>query len=412
MKAEILSVGTEILLGDIVNTNAQYLSRELALVGINAYHQAVVGDNAKRLKKQFEESFQRSDMIITTGGLGPTTDDITKEVAADFFNEDIIIDENSYKNIQEYYKVSKREMTEGSIKQAYVIKGCKVLPNDFGSAPGIVVEKNGKVLIMLPGPPKEMKPMFHNYVIPYISKYQDGVLVSKVLRTVGVGEGKMENIVKDIVEGSINPTVAPYAKDGEAILRITAKANSKDEAVKLIIPVEVEIRKRLGENIYGEDDTTLEGEVAKLLMSKNLSISTAESLTGGMVASRLINYSGISSIFLNGVVSYSNESKIKMLGVSKDTLESYGAVSHRVAEEMAIGVANILGTDIGLSTTGVAGPGESEGKPAGLVYIGLYINGKVKTKKLNLWGNRNAIRNNTTISALDFLRREVIAAYL
>lgn len=408
MKAEILSVGTEILLGDIVNTNAQYISRELALLGINVFHQAVVGDNGERLLKQFQESFERADLVITTGGLGPTTDDITKEIAAKFFSKEIIVDEESYEHIKGYYKQTNRPMTDGSIKQAYILEGSIVLPNNHGSAPGIVAEDEGKILIMLPGPPKEMKPMFDDYVVPYLKKYQDGIMISKVLRTCGVGEGKMENLVKDIVESGVNPTIAPYAKDGEAILRVTAKAETKEEAVRLIEPVEKEIRKRLGENIYGVDDTTLEAEIAKLLLEKKLTISTAESCTGGMVAARLINYPGISEVFMEGAVTYSNDAKIRRLGVKDETLKRYGAVSRETAAEMAKGIAKTSGTNIGVSTTGVAGPGCSERKPAGLVYIGICINGEVKVKELNLWGDRVSVRNNATIGALDFLRRELI----
>ncbi|KPU44734.1 putative competence-damage inducible protein [Oxobacter pfennigii] len=408
MKAEILAVGTELLLGDIVNTNAQYIARRLADLGISVYHHSVVGDNPERLKDAYELAFKRADLVITTGGLGPTKDDLTKEIAAEYFNKELVVDEESMKKIEEYSKRNNRPVLESNKKQAYMPKGCIILKNDHGSAPGCIIEDKGKILIMMPGPPREMKPMFENYAVPYLEKFSDGVLVSRVLRVLGLGESEMEDRVKDIIDSQDNPTVAPYVKDGEATLRITSKANIKEEAVKLLVPMESNIRERLGDYIYGVDDTTIEEVVAKLLIDKNLTIATAESCTGGLIASKLINYPGISSVFMEGVVSYSNDAKVKRLGVKKETLDKYGAVSKETAEEMAVGIAKTAGTDIGISVTGIAGPdGGTAEKPVGLVYVGLYIKGSVKTKKLNFWGDRQNIRNRTAISALDWLRREI-----
>lgn len=410
MIAEILCIGTELLLGDIVNTNAQYLSRRLADLGISVYHQSVVGDNVERLKKELEEAFARADLVITTGGLGPTPDDLTKETGADYFSKKMVLDQESLNKLNSYFiKNGKGELKGNNIKQAYFPEGSLILPNNHGTAPGCVIEENNKILIVLPGPPREMKPMFEDSVVPFLKKYSKGILKSKVLRICGIGEGIMAEKISDIINDSINPTVAPYAKEWEVTLRITSKADTEEEASKLIEPVEREIRKRLGENIYGEDETSLEEVIAELLLSKNLTISTAESCTGGLIASRLVDYPGVSSVFLEGAVTYSNEAKIDRLKVKKETLENFGAVSEETAREMAEGIAKTAGTDIGLSTTGIAGPGGgTPEKPVGLVYVGLSINGNVQVKKLELCGNREMIRRRTTIAALDWLRRELI----
>ncbi|MCM8711779.1 competence/damage-inducible protein A [Clostridium sp. SYSU_GA19001] len=409
MKAEILSVGTEILLGDIVNTNSQYLSKRLADLGISVFHQSVVGDNEDRLYNAYELAFKRADIVIATGGLGPTKDDLTKEIGAKYFRKKLILHEESLNQIKEFFHRLNREMGESNKKQAYIPEGAVVLPNSNGTAPGCIIAEDNKILVMLPGPPKEMIPMFENCVVPYLLKFSDGVLVSKVLRVAGLGESAMAEKVQDIMDSLRNPTVAPYAKDHEAILRITAKGNTKEEAESLISPIEIEIRKRLGENIYGEGETTLETVVGEMLVNKKLTIATAESCTGGLLAGTLINYPGISSVFVEGAVTYSNEAKIKRLNVKKETLEKYGAVSEETAKEMAEGIAKAAGTDIGISVTGIAGPGGgTKEKPVGLVYAGLYIKGEVKVKKLNLSGDRQKIRYRTVISLLDWLRRELI----
>lgn len=393
MNAEIIAVGTEILLGDIVNTNAQYISRELANLGINVYKQEVVGDNEERVLESFKNAFKNSDIIITTGGLGPTPDDLTKEMAAKYFNKELVLHKESYENLKKLFEKSGRELVGSNEKQVYFPEDAIVLKNDHGTAPGAIIEgEGGKKIIVLPGPPREMKPMFEDSVVPFLKKYSTGILKSKVLRICGIGEGIMAEKISDIINDSINPTVAPYAKEWEVTLRITSKADTEEEASKLIEPVEREIRKRLGENIYGEDETSLEEVIAELLLSKNLTISTAESCTGGLIASRLVDYPGVSSVFLEGAVTYSNEAKINRLKVKKETLENFGAVSEETAREMAEGIAKTAGTDIGLSTTGIAGPGGGTAeKPVGLVYVGLSINGNVQVKKLELSGNREKI---------------------
>lgn len=409
MKAEIIAVGTEILLGDIINTNAQYLSKSLASMGILVYHQSVIGDNSERLTEELKTSFKRSDIVITTGGLGPTTDDLTKEVGSTYFNKKLVLHKESLDKIEAFFKTLNRTLTENNKKQAYFPEGSIVLANNHGTAPGCIIEDNGKILILLPGPPNENKPMFENYVIPYLEKFQQGILISKTLRICGVGESSVATQISHIIENQTNPTVAPYAKKNEVTLRITAKSSNREEAYKLISPVEREIRNILGKNIYGEGETPLENIVAQMLIKKSLSLSTAESCTGGLLSGRFINYPGISKIFMDGCVTYSNEAKMKRLGVKKETLETYGAVSENTAIEMAEGVAKTSGTDIGISTTGIAGPdGGTDEKPVGLVYIGLYIKGNTYVKKLTFPGDRQSVRQKTVTSALDFLRRKLL----
>lgn len=408
MKAEILAVGTEILLGDIVNTNAQYLAKELAQLGIDVYYQTVVGDNPKRLEETIFNAFSRADFIITTGGLGPTEDDLTKETGAKYFKKKLVLDEKAMEMLKRFFEKIGRKMTENNVKQAYVPEGSFVLYNENGTAPGIIIEENGKILVMLPGPPKETIPMFEQQVKPYLKEKQEYTFVSRVLRVAGVGESTMETRVKDLIDAQTNPTIAPYAKQTESLLRITARAKTEEEAEAMIEPVAQKIYERLGENVYAEGETNIESVVGQMLIDKGLTISTSESCTGGLLAGTLIEYPGISKVFVDGVVSYSNESKMKRLGVKKETLQKYGAVSSETAAEMAEGVAKTAGTKVGISTTGVAGPnGGTKEKPVGLVYVGLFIDGETKTKEFHFAGDRQRIRERTVYSALDWLRREL-----
>lgn len=409
MKAEIIAVGTEILLGDIINSNAQYLAQELAALGIDMYYQQVVGDNENRILHAFDEAYSRSDIIITTGGLGPTDDDLTKEVAAKYFNKELLPDEESIEKIKKYFKFRQRKMTENNLKQGLIPEGAIVINNNNGTAPGVIIEENNKIMIILPGPPREMKPMFEETVRPYLQEKSDSVLVSKMIKILGIGESAVAEDVKDLMDAQTNPTIAPYAKEVGVMLRVTAKAESEEGALRLITPVEEEIKKRLGDNVYATEDISIEDVVAKLLISKKLTISTAESCTGGMIARTLINYPGISEVFLEGAVTYSNEAKHKRLGVKNETLDKYGAVSEETAREMAIGIANTAGTDVSIVTTGIAGPdGGTEEKPVGLVYIGVYVKGQVTVQKHIFNGNRSRIRLQATITGLDMLRRILI----
>lgn len=409
MKTEIITVGTEILLGDILNTNTHYLSNELANMGIDVYYQITVGDNEKRLLSQLEESFKRSDLLILTGGLGPTEDDMTKEVCAKYFNMEMEFHEQSWDKIIEIYNKMNRKPTENNKKQAYFPKESLILPNKYGTAPGCIMEKDNKVIIVMPGPPKEMKPMFDNYVKPYLLKDNKNILKSKVLRIIGIGESKVENDLLDLIDKQVNPTIATYAKDGECTVRITAKGTDEKEAESLITPISEEIKNRFKEKVYGEDDTTIEDEVAKILVDNNLTIAVAESCTGGMVAADLINYPGISSVFMEGCVTYSNEAKMSTLKVNKETLSTVGAVSEQCAKEMSEGVAARHNTNIGLSTTGIAGPeGGSEDKPVGLVYMGITINNKTIVKKYIFNGDRQQIRKRACKTLLNDLRMELL----
>lgn len=409
MKAEIITVGTEILLGDILNTNTHYLSNELANMGVDVYYQITVGDNENRLLNQLEESFRRSDLVVLTGGLGPTQDDLTKEVCAKYFNLDMEFHQPSWDKIIEIHNKMKRTPTENNKKQAYFPVNSIILPNEYGTAPGCIMEKDNKTIIVMPGPPREMKPMFDNFVKPFLQKNSEDILKSKVIRIIGVGESKVENDLLDLIQKQVNPTIATYAKDGECTVRITAKGKTVEEVERLILPVVKEIKNRFKETVYGEDETTIEDEVAKILVKNNLTISVAESCTGGMVSSSLINYPGISSVFMEGCVTYSNEAKMKSLNVKEETLNSVGAVSEQCAKEMAQGVAARHNTNIGLSTTGIAGPeGGSEEKPVGLVYMGIKINDKTIVKKYIFNGDRQQIRYRACKTLLNDLRLELL----
>ena len=409
MKAEIITVGTEILLGDILNTNCRYLSRELAAMGIEMYYQITVGDNEERLLKTLKESLNRSDIVICTGGLGPTEDDITKEVCAKYFGYKLELHKPSLDAMIERFKHMNRVPTKNNEKQAYFPKEAYILKNDNGTAPGCIMEKEGKMIVVLPGPPREMESMFENYVKPYLSKLTDDVIESEVLRIIGVGESKVENDILDIIDSQTNPTIATYAKGYECTLRITAKAKSVEEAKELIKPMSDEMKRRFGQSLYATGEASIEEVVSKMLVENNLKIAVAESCTGGMVSASLINYPGISSVFMEGCVTYSNEAKMKSLGVKKETLDVYGAVSDKCAKEMASGVAARYNTNIGIATTGIAGPdGGTDEKPVGLVYFGIYINGKVISKKYVFNGDRQGVRERATRTILNDLRLELL----
>lgn len=407
MKAEILAVGTEILLGDIVNTNAHYLANRLKELGILVYYQGVVGDNTKRLIDELDMAFKRSDLVITTGGLGPTKDDLTKEAAAEYFNRKLILNQEELKKIEGYFNKKNLKITENNIKQALIPEKALILKNPNGTAPGCIIEEGGKILVILPGPPNEMKPMYENEVLPYLQKKQECTLVSKTLRMIGIPEGTMAHEVSSYLDLS-NPTVAPYAKEDDVILRITAKAANGEEGRKLLEPVVREIKNILGDFIYGEDEDTIEDVLGKYLTSNNIKVSTAESCTGGLLAGRIINYPGISSVYGEGYITYSNEAKVKNLGVSEKTLAQFGAVSKETAMEMARGAAMKSGADLGISTTGIAGPtGGTKDKMVGLVYIGLYYKGNIKYKELRLSGSRQKVRSRAVNEALSYAYKEI-----
>ena len=411
VRAEIIAVGTELLLGDIVNTNAQFLSQELAALGISVYHQSVVGDNPQRLFQAFQDAYERRgvQLVITSGGLGPTKDDLTKDVAARFFGLKMEVHPESLAHIRAIFSGLGVSMTENDEKPATLPRGARALFNNNGTAPGIFLRDSDRMLIMLPGPPQEMLPMFRESVVPLLAEVTGRTYYSKTLRICGIGESRVEDVLADIFEGQSNPTIAPYAKTFETHLRITADAPDTESALALIEPVSQEIYKRLGVGIYGEDDTTLEAAVCAILEERGLSLALAESCTGGMVASRIVDHPGASAVLRECVVAYSNHAKEVRLGVRKETLQAFSAVSEEVAREMAEGAAMQAGADIGLAVTGVAGPGDSEGKPAGLVYIAVAVGGRVFTTHTSVKGSRQRVRTRATVLALDFLRRCVIA---
>ena len=412
MNAEILCIGSELLHGDIVNTNAQYISKRLAEIAIDVHYQTVVGDNTDRMKNAFGICFSRADIVICTGGLGPTQDDITKEALAEYFGVEMVYDENSYQHVIEMYTKFRRNIPQNNMRQAYFPKGSIILNNPNGTANACIYrgrdsEGNYKIGILLPGPPKEMEPLMDSEVIPYLKQFSNWVVYGEKLVVVNIGESAAEEMVLDIIKNQTNPTIATFASAGKVIFRVTAKAKNKEMCKTLIQPVTEELIKRFGkENAYIVDSGKIEDKVAELLLKENLTVSVAESLTGGLVASKLIGYPGISKSFLEGFVTYSNESKIRALNVKKETIEKYGAVSEQTAKEMAYGAAKVSGSDIGVSTTGIAGPnGGSKEKPVGLVYVCVYYDGKYEVKNIHATGTRDTIRERAANTVLDLVRR-------
>ncbi len=409
MKAEILAVGTELLLGNILNTNAQYLSQELALLGFDMYYQSVVGDNFDRLKNTILTAINRSDVVIITGGLGPTPDDLSKEACAEALGLPLSLDEESLRQIESYFAKSGRKMSGANKKQALFPKTrCTILPNDNGTAPGcIMTAENGSVAVLMPGVPYEMKMMFSKQVKPYLAQKSGKTIVSKNVLTVGLGESLLASIIPEYLEQT-DPTVSPYCKPGMVTLRVTSSAETAAEAESKCKKTVDELKQILGKNICGVDVLSLESKIVELLQTKGLHLAIAESCTAGKISAAITSVPGASSVFDFGASTYSNEMKHKLLGVSTETLEEYGAVSAETAIEMAKGIRNFAGADLGLSVTGVAGPACSESKPVGLVYIGLSDGNDVWVEKLNVVraeNDREKVRNNAVIYALDLVRR-------
>lgn len=406
LRAEIIAIGTEILLGDIVNTNASYLARQLASIGIDTYHQEVVGDNAARLKEAFAAAYERSDIVITSGGLGPTGDDLSKETGAEYFGVKLVMDEKARAHIEDYMTRRGRQITENNWKQALLPEGAVPFYNDNGTAPGFALEKDGKILIMLPGPPKELEPMFDKQVLPYLRQKSSFITLSRTLHLTGWGESYIESRLHEAMLSMQNPTLAPYAKLGHVDLRITAKAESAATAMAMIRPVEEKIRQMFPSDVYGADEETLEGCLIGLLKERHLKIATAESCTGGLVGASLVNCPGASEVYQGGIISYANEAKQDLLHVSGETLEKYGAVSEETAGEMAQGAARALGAGVAVSVTGIAGPGGgTPEKPVGTVCFGVYINGTITTSTVHFTRNRNSNREMAAAKALDLVRR-------
>ena len=408
--AELIAVGTELLLGNIANTDAQMLSQGLSALGINVYYHTVVGDNPQRLRAAVELAKSRADILITTGGLGPTCDDLTKNVLAECFGKKLVFHAPSARRIEAYFERlhAGRPMTENNYQQAMLPEGCTVLDNDWGTAPGVAFEADGVRVIMLPGPPRECRAMFTHRVIPYLKSLADGVIVSRTLKLFGIGESSMEAQLREEMEAMTNPTLAPYAKEGECELRITAKAADEEAARALIAPVEERLRARFGPLIYGADVPSLEAAVFQLLKEKGLTLGCAESITGGLMAKRLTDIPGSSQVFRGGVVSYTNEVKAGVLGVPQHLLDQFGAVSPEVARAMADGARRLLGCDIALSATGVAGPGKDEwDHEVGTAFVAISTAEGAHVRALNLGSRpvRARLRTQTAHHAFDLARR-------
>jgi len=405
MIAEVICIGTEILLGDIVNTNGAFIARELAALGIDMYHQSVVGDNPQRLKESLTLALSRADVVLTTGGLGPTYDDLTKKTVADYFGVGLQMHEPSVKKIKTLFTNLNKPMTANNLLQAQVPAGSTVFFNDTGFAPGIAVEQSGKIVIMMPGPPSEMRPMFINHISPYLQRKTGGMIHSKSLHIFGMGESQVEDTLHELMTTLTNPTVAPYAKQGEVQVRISAKAQSEQEALLLIDPVAEQVRQILGSVVYGVDVGGMQNALVQTLSEKKLIAAAAESCTGGLVSAAITDVPGASAVFAGGVCTYTNALKTKLLGVSEHTLATVGAVSDETAQQMAQGVRTLTGADIGVGVTGIAGPGGgSDEKPVGLVYVAVSSDAHSEVKKLMLSrghkDERESIRNLAKLNAL------------
>lgn len=407
MNAEIIAVGSELLLGQIANTNAKFISSQLSELGINVYYHSVIGDNGGRLKKAIEIAESRADLIIFTGGLGPTKDDLTKETIAEHLYVPLVFDEKALEAIEKFFTNQGRPLTENNRKQALVLQGSEVLVNHHGLAPGMLLQKGGRTYILLPGPPKELEPMFQFEAKPKLASLisKGGIILSHVLRFYGIGEAELETKIQYILDAQSNPTIAPLASDGEVTLRITAKADSKAEAWELINEKKREILSIVGKYNYGVDDDTLASKAVEMLLQNKLTISAAESLTAGLFQSELAEIPGVSGTLVGGMVTYTEEAKIQQLGIPKELLNQYGIVSSECAASMARNVREKFGTDIGIGLTGAAGPEPHDGEPAGTIWIGIAIGEDVVTRKLQLSGLRNTNRLRTVKYTLSYLIR-------
>ncbi|UOY93605.1 competence/damage-inducible protein A [Ectobacillus sp. JY-23] len=405
MHAEIIAVGTELLLGQILNTNAKFLSQKLASIGVNVYFQTVVGDNAERLSSAIAVAQQRADVLIFTGGLGPTKDDLTKETIANAAGVQLVYDKQAMDAITAYFARTGRTFTENNKKQALVLEGAVVFPNDFGMAPGMALATAGKLYVLLPGPPKEMIPMYERYVEPYLMRLGSrGNLYSRVLRFFGIGESQLEDVLQDIIDAQTNPTIAPLAAEGEVTLRLTAKATTEIEAHELLNKTEEQILERVGSFFYGYNNESLHTKVIDLLKVKGYTLSCAESLTGGMFAAKITDVPGVSSCFKGGIQCYDRSVKEQLLGIPSNMQ----VVSSQCAGLLAANVLTLLQSDVGISFTGVAGPEPLEHQTPGTVHIGVAIKGKQpETFSLKLGGNRTLVRERAVKYGLYYLLKRL-----
>lgn len=405
--AELIAVGTELLLGNIANTDAQMISQGLSALGINVFYHTVVGDNPDRVRQAVDIARGRADIIITTGGLGPTCDDLTKVALASAFGKELYYDEPSAQRIRDRFAAMERPITENNYQQAMLPQGCTVLDNDWGTAPGVAFESGGVHVIMLPGPPRECEMMFNYRAVPYLKGLSDGVIASRTVKTFGIGESAAEEKLRDLMNSLHNPTLAPYTKPSGTELRITAHADTEAEAMALIDPVEAQVKEILGDVVIGVNVESVEEVCLSLLKEQGLTLGTAESCTGGLIAKYMTDLPGSSAVFRGGVVSYTDGVKTGVLGVPQGLLDRYGAVSPQVAEAMARGAKAALGCDIAISSTGIAGPDtDDRGTPVGLVYLGLAYEDKCYVKEFHA-GHvaRERVRRQSAQTALDLVRR-------
>ena len=409
--AELIAVGTELLLGNIANTDAQILSQGLSALGITVHYHTVVGDNPQRLRDALDIAKTRADIIITTGGLGPTYDDLTKQTICAAFGRELVLHEDILETIRSFFAKTGRTMPENNVQQAMLPVGCTVFDNPVGTAPGCAFEEGGVHVLMLPGPPFECRYMFENRAVPYLQSLTDGVIVSHEIRVFGMGESHVEEKLRDIMTTMTNPTLAPYAKPGECMLRATAKAPTAQQAEEMLTPLVRQVEEILGDVVYGVDVGSLEEVASRLLGEKGLTLSAAESCTGGLIAKRITDLPGASRIFRGGVVSYVSDVKAEVLGVPREVLDTYGAVSEPVARAMAQGCRKLCGSDIALSVTGLAGPeGDDRGNEVGTVYIALSDSRGTICKKFScgMGRGRDRVRSSAAQNAFDMLRRRLL----
>lgn len=405
---EILSVGTELLLGNIVNSDAQMLSQGLSQLGLNVYYHTVVGDNPERVAQAVATARNRADIIITTGGLGPTCDDLTKNVLAEAFGRKLVFHEESAQRIRDHFQRIGRPFTENLLQQAMLPDNCTVFSNDWGTAPGCAFDAEGIHVLMLPGPPSECTPMFRYRAVPYLRELAEGVIASHTLKLFGIGESAVESQLRAQMNAMTNPTLAPYAKEGECELRVTAKAATQEQAQALLAPTVEQIKELFGDLVYGVDVPSLEAVVVALLKEKNLTLGTAESCTGGLIAKRLTDLPGVSQVYKGGIVSYTNEVKHQVLGVPQDLLDVHGAVSAPVAKAMAEGARAALSCDIALASTGVAGPDKDDrGNEVGTMFVAIATPEGTHVRPLTLGSRpmRQRLRTQTASHTFDLARR-------
>ena len=412
MIAELIAVGTELLLGNIANTDAQMISEKLSALGITVHHHTVVGDNPARLADALETARRRADIIITTGGLGPTYDDLTKQTICKTFGRELELHEDILEEIRNWFSTKMgRTMPENNVQQAMLPVNCTVFDNPVGTAPGCAFEENGVHVLMLPGPPFECRYMFEHRAAQYLEKLTDGVIVSHEIRIFGMGESSVEEALREPMTRMSNPTLAPYAKLNECMVRATAKAETREAAEALLKPLVAQVCETLGDVVYGVDVDSLEAVVSQLLRERGLTLSAAESCTGGLIAKRMTDLPGASNVFRGGVVSYTNGVKAGVLGVPEALLEEYGAVSEPVARAMAEGCRRICGSDLAVSVTGVAGPDtDDRGNEVGTVFIALAGGAGTICKKLSCGKGRgrDRVRSAAAQNAFDMLRRQLL----